>query len=142
MQLSTKTTYSIRALADIAKHQEPAKCSIQTKNKKTPVLIKDIAGRQGIDIPYLEQLLNRLKKKGFLKAKRGPKGGYVLAKKPEEISLLDIVRAQGDKIAPVSCVEGSPCPMAKKCLSRETWQKMYQDIKKDLVTTKISDLIK
>lgn len=131
MQLSTKSTYSIRAMADIANNE-----------KKGPVLIKDVAGRQGIKISYLEQLLNRLKKKGLLKAKRGPGGGYILAKKPDKISLLDIVSAQGDKIAPVSCVEGMPCPRAKTCFSRNAWQKMYQETLKNLKQTKISNLIK
>lgn len=131
MHLSTKTTYSIRAVADIAKN---------AKNEK--VMVKDIAERQGIEISYLEQLLNKLKNKGILKAKRGPKGGYNLVKKPEKISLYDIAKAQDDKIEPVLCLSGMPCPRAKTCISKNTWKKVYKEIKKNLIKTTIKDLLK
>lgn len=131
MHLSTKSAYSIRALTDIAYNE-----------KNGPVLIKNIAKRQGIEISYLEQLLNRLKKKGLIKAKRGPGGGYILAKKPSKISIYDVILAQGDKIVPVSCLEQTCCPQIKTCFAHKTWKKMYKDIEKELKQAKISKLIK
>ena len=131
MHLSTKSAYSVRALTDIAYNE-----------RNGPVLIKNIAKRQGIEISYLEQLLNRLKKKGFIKAKRGPGGGYILDKKPSKISIYNVVLAQGDKIVPVSCLEQTCCPQIKTCFAHKTWKKMYKEMKKNLTNTKISDLIK
>ena len=66
--------------------------------------VKDISKRQGISERYLEQIFHRLKKKGILNSERGPKGGYYLAKKPEEITLFDIIEAVDGPIEIVFCL--------------------------------------
>jgi len=82
MKLSSKGRYGIRALFDIAFHSE---------GKATQ--IKDIAERQAIPPRFLEQIFQDLKRAGLVQSKRGPKGGYQLARTPAEIRLGDIVRA-------------------------------------------------
>lgn len=82
MRLSTRSAYGMRALIELAlaQHHHPLSAGV-------------IARRQGLSIPYLEQLLHRLKKRGLILSSRGPRGGYVLARSPEQISVAEIVQA-------------------------------------------------
>ena len=82
MRLSNKGRYGVRAVFDIAFH-----------NHGKATQIKDIAERQSIPPRFLEQIFQDLKKAGLVRSKRGPKGGYQLARPPKEINLGDIVRA-------------------------------------------------
>ena len=79
MKLSTKGRYGLRAMIDLARYSE-----------KEPVSIGSVAARQEISERYLEQLVALLKKAVLVKSIRGASGGYVLAKKPSEISVGDI----------------------------------------------------
>ncbi|MEZ4226204.1 MAG: Rrf2 family transcriptional regulator [Polyangiaceae bacterium] len=82
MKLSNKGRYAIRALFDIAY------C-----NEGKPTQVKDIAQRQSIPPRFLEQIFQDLKRAAIVGSKRGPQGGYSLARRPEEIRLGDVVRA-------------------------------------------------
>jgi Rrf2 family iron-sulfur cluster assembly transcriptional regulator len=82
MRLSTKTRYGVRAIFDMAYHGDGG-----------PTQAKDIARRQDIPLRYLEQIFQDLKRAGVVDAKRGPRGGYHLKARPEDIKLGDIVRA-------------------------------------------------
>jgi len=82
VKLSNKGRYGVSALFDIAFHNDGM--ATQTK---------DIAERQGIPARFLEQIFQDLKRAGLVTSKRGPKGGYLLARPIEEIRLGDIVRA-------------------------------------------------
>lgn len=81
MRLSTRSAYGIRALIELAlaRHRQPLSASA-------------IARRQGLSVPYLEQLLHRLKKHGLIASSRGPRGGYVLAKSPEQVTIAEVVQ--------------------------------------------------
>ena len=57
-----------------------------------PVSASLISKRQDLSVAYLEQLLHRLKKEGFVSSMRGPRGGYVLAKQPHHITMAQVVR--------------------------------------------------
>ena len=81
MKLSTRSTYGMRALVELA-----------LVTGHGPVSASLIASRQNLSVAYLEQLLHRLKKQGFVSSIRGPKGGYVLAKDPSRITMADLVR--------------------------------------------------
>lgn len=76
MKFSTRTLYGLKAILVLASRYGEGSLSVS-----------QIAKQQGISVPYLEQILNALKKKGFVKSVRGPQGGYILAKKPSEITL-------------------------------------------------------
>jgi Rrf2 family protein len=82
VKLSNKGRYGVRALFDIAFH-----------NNGRPTQIKDIAERESIPARFLEQIFQDLKRAGLVGAKRGPRGGYHLARPAEEIRLGDVVRA-------------------------------------------------
>ena len=82
MKLSTRTRYGVRALFDIAFH-----------NQGRPTQARDIARRQEVPLRYLEQIFQELRRANLVDAKRGPKGGYSLGRAPEAITLGDVVRA-------------------------------------------------
>ena len=88
MKLSNKGRYGVRALFDIAFH-----------NDGRPTQIKDIAARESIPARFLEQIFQDLKRAGLVGAKRGPRGGYHLALPAGEIRLGDVVRALEGPIA-------------------------------------------
>ncbi len=83
MELSLKCEYAILALIELANHH----------GRDQPLQIKQIANLQNIPDRYLEQLLATLKRQGLVKSQRGAKGGYILAREPWHISVLDIVRS-------------------------------------------------
>ena len=88
MKLSKKGRYAVRALFDIAFY-----------NEGQPTQVKDIAERQGIPPRFLEQIFQDLKRAGIVASKRGPQGGYNLAREAERIGVGDVVRAlEGPKI--------------------------------------------
>jgi len=81
MKLSTRSTYGLRALVELG-----------LAGARGPLSAAWIAGRQDLSVAYLEQLLHRLKKQGLVSSVRGPKGGYRLAKEPQQITVAQIVR--------------------------------------------------
>lgn len=82
VKLSNKGRYAVRALFDIAFY-----------NEGQPTQVKDIAEREGVPPRFLEQIFQDLKRAGIVGSKRGPQGGYRLARSADRISLGDIVRA-------------------------------------------------
>ena len=87
MKLTSKGRYAVMAMADLAKN-----------NDKEPISLSEISLRQGISMSYLEQLFLKLRKNNLVQSERGPSGGYVLTKPPEEIKLLSIINAVDEKI--------------------------------------------
>ena len=81
MRLSTRSTYGMRALVELA-----------LAAGRGPVSATAIAKRQGLSVAYLEQLLHRLKTHGLVTSIRGPRGGYVLAKEPDRMTMAEVVR--------------------------------------------------
>ena len=80
MKLTSKGRYAVMAMADLAK-----------SNLKKPTSLTEISLRQGISLSFLEQLFLRLKNNNLVRSARGPQGGYVLSKSPEEIKLSSII---------------------------------------------------
>ncbi len=119
MRLSTKSRYGLRALFDIAYNCGGA-----------PAQIQDISRRQQISPRYLEQIFQNLKRAGILKSKRGPQGGYCLAKKPEEITVLEILNATEQDVLLVDCggttgkrrKRKNECPFEGQCVTQTIWE--------------------
>ena len=80
MKLSTRSTYGMRALVELA-----------LTSGRTPVSASVIAARQDLSVAYLEQLLHRLKRQGLISSVRGPRGGYTLAREPQRITMAHVV---------------------------------------------------
>ena len=133
MKLSTKGKYGVRAVFEIARNYG-----------KGPLTIKEIADRQGISFSYLEQILHRLGKAGLIESVRGPAGGYLLARKPSNLTIGDIVRALEGPIALSHCLEpgeSDECNQADDCVARMVWAKVGAKIEEALDSISFNDLL-
>ncbi len=84
--ISTKGVYGLTAMYELSKHEED-----------TPMQIKEISSNASIPQNYLEQLLSKLRRAELVRSVRGAKGGYILAREPKDIKVLDILVAlEGD----------------------------------------------
>ena len=104
-----------------------------------------IAQRQGISEHYLEQLLARLNKAGFVKSVRGLYGGYKLNRPPEEITVAEILRSLEGSMYPIECLsEGVDLCGAgncESCATRHVWERLYDTMNEVLESYTLSDLI-
>ena len=131
MKLSTRSRYGTRLMIDIARN-----------SNEGPVRINDIANRQEISVKYLEQLIIPLKKAVYIKSVRGPKGGHLLGKAKEEITVGGIVRVLEKDTGLVPCVESSDtCHMSDACITRKLWLKATEAVYEILDSVTLLDLI-
>ena len=135
MRLSTQSRYGVRAIFDIAYHSE----GLDTQ-------VKDIYRRQGISQRYLEQIFQKLKKAGIVGSKRGPKGGYFLNKKPEDITIGEVIRITEGGINPVLCVNpedsSQPCEKSGECVTQIVWNEAGNRLKEYFDSVTIKELCK
>lgn len=131
MKISTKTRYGMRFMIDLAEHYDDG-C--------TPM--KDVAERQGISKKYLEQVVAPLSAAGLLKVTRGNKGGFQLAKAPDEISLAEVVTASEDGLDLMECISCiAVCDHEGGCVSREVWGGMQHAITDYLEGRTLADVL-
>jgi len=81
-----------------------------------------------------------LKKAGFVKSYRGSNGGYVLAKKPKDISLKDIIEALEGPIEVADCLKKKGCLIASRCPSVNIWKKLQKELNDGFKKVKLSDV--
>ena len=96
-----------------------------------PVCLAEIAERQEISLPYLEQLFVKLRKGGLVKSVRGPGGGYRLARQPDSVRISDIIAAVDEPIRATRCEMGSPtgCQSDKsRCVTHDLWEELGNQI--------------
>ncbi len=105
--------------------------------------MKDVAERQNISKKYLEQVVAPLGDAGLLQVTRGAKGGYQLARSPEEITLADVVRASEDGLNLMECISCiSVCDHEGGCASREVWGGMQNAITSYLEGRTLADVVR
>ncbi len=132
MKLSTKSRCGTRILMDLAR----------LKNEG-PVQVGEISRRQNISVKYVEQIIRPLKQAELVNSVRGPKGGHMLAKKPEEITLGQIVRLLESSIDLAECVSNPDmCLISTDCRIRVAWKDATAALYKNLDATTIADLIR
>ncbi|HML56439.1 MAG TPA: Rrf2 family transcriptional regulator [Solidesulfovibrio magneticus] len=131
MKLTTRSRYGTRMILDMALH-----------GQNGPVRIKDIAARQGVSVKYLEKLVRDLKEAGFVRSRRGPRGGHELDKPLAAISVGDIVRALEGDLSLVECGdEAGPCPRQADCLTRGVWMEAARAMHEKLDSITLADLV-
>ncbi|MCL4460090.1 MAG: Rrf2 family transcriptional regulator [Chloroflexi bacterium] len=130
MKPSTRIDYGVRAMLDLAQHYEQG--LIQTSQ---------IAARQNIPEPYLDQLLAIIQKSGLINSTRGPRGGHALARPPVEISLGEVIHALEGAAALQGCGEGTDaCELANTCALREVWDRVNESIQEIFNSVTIAEL--
>lgn len=132
--LSNRGKYATRALLELALQEAHG-----------PVSIQDIATRQNIPLKFLEQILLTLKHAGFVESRKGPGGGYFLARPAAQIRLGAVVRAIEGPLALVSCVSVSQrgecgCPSSDTCGLRDVWQEARDALARVLDGTTFADI--
>jgi len=132
MKISTKGRYSLRMLVDLAEHKNDGFVSL-----------KDISERQGISKKYLEQLVTLLNRPDILRTNRGNKGGYMLAKKPDEYTVGQILKITEGGVSLVSCLEDKPnrCKHNSYCKTLPVWEGLQNVMDKYLDGITLQDIL-
>ena len=131
MKISTKGRYALRMMIDIAEN-----------SNNEWVQIKKISERQEISVKYLEQIVTSLTRAGLLRSERGPQGGYMLTKPPEQYTAGEIIRTIEGKLAPVACLtdEVNLCERKDCCKTLNFWQGLYKVIDNYADSVTLKDL--
>jgi Rrf2 family transcriptional regulator, iron-sulfur cluster assembly transcription factor len=130
LSLGKRADYTVRAMVDLARHHGDGR-------RKTA----EIAAEMDIPLSYLPQLLAQLVRAGLVASVAGRKGGYVLARPPEEISLLDAIEvADGPMVALVCVLRGGPCRWDDSCAIHEPWARAQQAFRDSLATTTFAEV--
>ena len=131
MKISKKGRYALRLMIDLA-----------SKDNDEPIRIRDVAQRQGISDKYLEQIISVLNKAGYVKSIRGPRGGYIIKKKPEEYTVGMILRLTEGSIVPVDCVEDeNGCERKRGCVAHILWTKINDAVNEVVDNVTLKDLV-
>ena len=133
MKLNSKARYAVMAMADLAK----------TDNQK-PTPLAEISIRQGISILYLEQLFLKLKKNDLVQSSRGPNGGYILSRAPEEIKLSSIIDAVDENVKTLKCKKSSKkgCNgKSVKCITHNLWDELEHHINNFFEKNTLKDIL-
>jgi Rrf2 family protein len=130
MRVSMRADYGLRAMIDLAEHYGQG--AVQSAH---------IAARQRISDPYLDQLLTALRKGGLVHSVRGPSGGHTLARRPEEMTLAEIVVALEGPSTFVSCMQDEhTCQLGTNCAIQEIWRNMEDASMRVLQGTTLAQL--
>lgn len=106
-------------------------------------LLKDIALRQDISQKYIWHIMDTLKAAGLVNSVRGSRGGYILAKAPEQITLKDILSVLEGSMCLVDCVESpSLCKRSSFCVTRDVWGEVTQRIRETLAIITLDQMVK
>lgn len=121
MQLSTKSRYAVRILANIAAHQHEG-----------PVQKKRVAEQEYLSADYVEQILVALRHANIVNSRRGAKGGFVTARPPAEISVAEVIEATEGPLSLAPCDENAKagrevCQGA--CITRPIWNRAAEMLK-------------
>jgi len=136
---STKAEYGVRVMVELAR-----------RAGGEPVPLAEIAAHDGLPLAYLEHLVARLRKAGLVDSRRGSRGGYMLARAAEEITMAEVVAALEGSIAPIECIseaadgsivcsrESSPDHV---CPTKLLWTRVRMSIVSTLRETTLADLL-
>ncbi len=111
------------------------------------VTIHEVAKRHSIPVKYLEHILLALKKAGLLESRRGVRGGYTLARPPENISIGEVLRVVDGHFSESSCIEVDlrhpyACPESDTCGLKQVWQDVQGAVEKILFDTTFAEVRK
>ena len=132
MKISTKGTYSIRIMVEVAKTEENRLATVSYLSQKTNITEK-----------YLEKIISKLLKANLLLSFRGSSGGYKLFKPCNEITVGEILNATEGNMKSVSCIEeGKNCDLSSKCLTVNVWAGLTKVVNDYLSKITLEDVIK
>jgi len=152
MMFSTKAEYGVRVMVELARRGPAGADGGDT----VPVSLAEIAEGDSLPLAYLEHLVARLRKAGLVDSRRGARGGYLLARSPDDITMAEVVEALQGAIAPIECIsqgadgslvcsretdperhdaDGNVCP------TKLLWTRVQGSIVQTLRETTLADLV-
>jgi Rrf2 family protein len=131
MRVTRKSDYGLRAL-----------CTLARQYNGEPVSIGQLSAEHKIPEPFLEKIMQELREHGLVEATHGRGGGYVLSKRPSQISLREIVHALDGPIALVTCLDPNlKCSIETNCPTSSIWEIINQKLDEYLNSLTLSDVI-
>lgn len=144
MMFSTKAEYGVRVMVELARRGG------ESGELDAVVPLAEIAEHDGMPLAYLEHVVARLRRAGLLDSRRGSRGGYMLARAPEEITMAEVIEALEGAIAPIECISQGPdgglvCVRESDprhvCPTKLLWTRVHASIVGTLMDTTLADLI-
>jgi len=135
---STKSEYGVRVMVHLARRRGPG-----------PVPLTEIAKAENLPLPYLEQLVSRLRKAELVSSTRGAHGGYELARDPAQITMANVVHALEETIVPMQCVSehGTSRMLCnheldgyENCATKLLWTRVQGGVERVLEQTTLAEL--
>jgi Rrf2 family cysteine metabolism transcriptional repressor len=145
MMFSTKAEYGVRVMVALAQ-----RAAASPAGEEPVVPLAEIAEHDGLPLAYLEHLVARLRKAGLVDSRRGSRGGYMLARRPAEITMAEVVEALEGSIAPIECIsqnaDGSivcsrESDPSHVCPTKLLWTRVRLSIVRTLTETTLADLL-
>lgn len=130
MRLTTKGRYAVLAMVDVAMHQS-----------KGPVPLVEVAARQELSQSYLEQLFAKLRTEKLVVSTRGTRGGYRLARTPDEISVTQVIQAIHEPMDATRCHGAENCQNGQRCSVHFLWAGLNDVISNFLSTVTLAHLL-
>ncbi len=110
-----------------------------------PVTGRELAELERLPVDYVEQILLRLRRAGLVRSTRGARGGYALARDPEQISIRDVIEASETTTFDLHCVSHpvgeERCSSSQTCSIRPVWMLLQRKIDDVLAGVRLSDLL-
>lgn len=130
MKFSTKTRYGLRAMVELA-----------SDNSGEGVYQKDISKNQDISLKYLDQIIHSLKVAGLIANVKGKKSGYVITRKPSEITIYEIHKAFENDICVIDCMSSNYlCDRMVGCTVQIFWKGLNQVVLEYFKNTTLEDI--
>lgn len=131
-KLSKTTDYGIVLMARLASEPSPE-----------PQNARELAAGSDLPVPMVSKILKALAKEGLLSSQRGAKGGYALARDPEELPVAEMIRVLEGPLALTDCAMGpSVCSHESACAVREPWQQINRVVERALESITLADLVR
>ncbi|WP_202900441.1 Rrf2 family transcriptional regulator [Parvularcula oceani] len=134
MKLTARARTAVTAMADIAAYGEGA-----------PVPLSEVAKRQVLSVPFLEQVFGQLRRAGLVESRRGAGGGYVLSRDPATLSLAEVVAAVDETVRTTACPPGGEVGCtgtSARCLTHGLWRELDGHIEGFLAGKSLADVAK
>ena len=133
MNVSQKCQYALRAVFELSR-----------RPRQSPVRSSEIAESQAIPPKFLELILGELKRAGFVESRRGARGGYLLLKQPNRLTVGEVIRFVDGPVALVKCIteiEQADCPIYGGCALIGMWRRARDAVNHVFDNTTFQDLL-
>ncbi len=135
MRLSKRGEYGLRALQELAR-----------THGQGPVPNAELARRANVPARFLEQIMLTLKHGRIVQSLKGPQGGYLLARPPDQITLAEVIRLLDGPLAPIACASETAyrpcnCPDEATCGLRRVMRRVRDVVAEMMEATTLADLL-